>query len=101
MKYALKVSFSIMLGAVLLAALHSHVSEHQVPHPNAAKVSAVKHVVPPPQLSVASVAVSVTASEHLIAIGLVGRPNALVLPETEQFYCRLRGPPPVCPLYVW
>ena len=101
MKNALKASFPIILGAVLLAALHSHISDHQVRHPHAAKVSLAKRVVPQPQLPLAPATVAIFAAEHLTAIGFVATSNAVVLFKTEQPTCCLRGPPPVCPLYVW
>jgi len=100
MKHALKASFLIVLGAVLLAALHSHRREHQVPHPHAAKVSAAKHVVPQPQLPVAHATVAVLGAEHPIAIGFIATSGAVALIETEQSSCWVRGPPLVCPLYV-
>jgi hypothetical protein len=84
MKRAVQVSFSIVLGAVLLAALHSHAREHQVPHPQAAKVSLAKRVVPRPQLSVVIRAVAVPAAEHLIAVGFVATAGAVALFETEH-----------------
>jgi hypothetical protein len=90
----LKPLFLVLAIAVLVSTTHSHVQEHQVPHPQSENVSLLtKQVVPPPQLSVASVAVSVTTSEHLITIGLVATPTALALIETEQFSPCLRGPP--------
>ncbi len=93
MKLALKPSVGLVLGGVLLAATHSDAREHQVPHPNAAKVSLAKHVVVPrPQLPLVRTVVALPAAEHLIAIGLVITP-AVVLPEDEQSSCRLRAPP--------
>ncbi len=101
MKHVLKASFLMVLGAVLLAALHSHLIEHQVPHPRAAKtakVSLAKHIVPQPQLPVAPAVVVVL--EHLIAIGFIAAPGAVALVETERSSCCLRGPPLVRPLDV-
>jgi len=96
MKHALQASFSIVLGAVLLAALHSHVREHQVPHPQVAKVSLAKRVVPRPQLSVAPTAVAVPAAEHLIAVGFVATAGAVALPETEHEGSVAARAPPTC-----
>ena len=93
MKHALKALSLAVLGTLLLAAVHSHVREHQVPHPNAAKVSLAKRVVPRPQLPVAPATVAVLAAEHLIAIRFVATPGAVALLETEQSSCRVRGPP--------
>ena len=93
MKYALKASFPIVLFALLLAALHVHLREHQVPHPQVERVSLAKAVIPVLHLLVGSPTVVVPTAEPLIAIGLIESPTALVVPETEQFSCHLRGPP--------
>lgn len=99
MKHVLKASFLVVLGAVLLAALHSHLSEHQVPHPHAAKggakVSLAKHAVPQPQLPVAPAALAVL--EHPIAIGFIAMSGIVALVETKRSSCCLRGPPLIRP----
>jgi len=95
MNHVMKALSLAVLGTVLLTAVHSHVREHQVPHPNAAKVSLAKRVVPRPQLPVAPVAVAIPAAEHLAAIGFVATLGAVTLPEIKQCSCRLRGPPSV------
>ncbi len=99
MKHVMKALSLAVLGTVLLAAVHSHVREHHVPHPNAAKVSLAKRVVPRPQLPVAPAAIVVSAAEHLIAVERAAALGAVTLPETEQFSCRLRGPPLVSVLH--
>jgi len=93
MKHVIKALSLAVLSTVLLAAVHSHVREHQVPHPNAAKVSLAKRVVPRPQFPVAPAVIVVPAAENLIVVELVTTLGALTLPETEQSSCRLRGPP--------
>ncbi len=83
----------IVLGAVLLAVLHSHLREHQVPHPHAVKVSLAKRALARPQLPVAPAAVAVPAAEHPIFTGFVPAPDTVAVPETAPSSCRLRGPP--------
>ena len=97
----------VVIVAVLLAALHSHVGEHRVPHPISAKVfvakkvCVAKHVAQhPPQLHFNPVAVAVLGPQHLMTIGVVVPISTVVLPETAQFSFRLRGPPLVSPLYA-
>jgi hypothetical protein len=93
MKHALKPVVLVFAGVVLLAAAHSHVQDHQVPHPNAAKVSVAKHVAPRPQLSLIPMAVAVPAAEHLIAITLGVTPYSVTIRENEQSSRRPRSPP--------
>jgi hypothetical protein len=83
----------IVLGAVLLATLHSHIREHQVPHPHAVKMSLAKRALAPPQLPVVHAAVAVPAAEHPIFTGFVPTPGPVAVPETAPSSCRLRGPP--------
>ncbi len=94
MKHALKLLVLVLAGVVLLAAVHSHIQDHQVPHPNAAKVSLAKRLVPrPPQLSLLPVAVAAPAAAQLIAIAFVVVPDSLTIRETEQSSGRPRSPP--------
>ena len=93
MKHVRKHSALIVLGAVLLATLHSHVREHQVPHPSVVKVSVAKRVLARPQLPVVPAVAAVSAAKHLIVIGLVPTPGTVALPEIKRTSCRLRGPP--------
>ncbi len=93
MKYARKFLSFAVLGAMLLAAIHSHVRQHQVPHPHAVKVSLAKRAVPRPQPALAPAAVAVPTAENLITIGFVTTPGTVVLLETKQSSCHLRGPP--------
>ena len=93
MKPALKLILLLLVGIVFLAALHSHANEHQVPHPNAAKVSVAKHVIPQPPLGVVHVAADCPAAEHLIEAGQAVTPAYIVGLETNQSSNRLRGPP--------
>ncbi len=93
-KHALRSLALAVCGALLLAAVHSHVREHQVPHPSTTKVSITKCIVPRPQLAVVPhAAIPATATERLIAIELVATPGAGTLLEITQRYYRVRGPP--------
>jgi hypothetical protein len=97
----LKPSCLVVIVAVLLTAVHSHVTEHEVPHPLSAKVSVAVSVVPVSHLPLnPAAAVAVFAAEHLIAIGIVDTVTTLALPETEQSSFGTRGPPSVCLLYA-
>jgi hypothetical protein len=99
MKQALKFFFLLVLGAVLLAMVHSHAREHSVPHPQVLKVSLAKAVAPQPRLLVRPAIVTRPLAEHLIAIGVVVREASVAFLEAEPGRCHLRGPPhcPCCP----
>src|SRR3974377_1831417 len=94
MKHVSKFLLLAASGAVLLAALHTHINAHAVSHPKVAKVSQAKHGVPPLQLLVAPANVAVQATEHLTAMGSVAAlGTVLILLKSQPSFCPLRGPP--------